>query len=174
MLFGEHRIWFAKSENGTDWIGDQVPFLEPRRGDYFDNTFVEMGPPPIKTERGWLVLYHGINNKHCYKIGFLLLDLKNPRKILYRSKNPIFEPTEDYEVSGMVDVLPGGLATMQKMSDKKLKMFLAKNEAKGTMPKVTFCCGAVLIKDTLRIYYGASDTFICTATAKLSDILKTS
>ena len=133
-----------------------------------------MGPPPIKTKKGWLVLYHGINDSHWYKIGFLLLDLKNPRKIIYRSEKPIFGPEKDYEMSGIVDVLPGGLETMQKMSKKELKNFLAKNDTKGTMPKVTFCCGAIVVNDILRIYYGASDSVICTAIANINDLLKTS
>ena len=171
MLFGEHRIWFANSNDGIKWSGDQIPFLGPRGENYFDNTFVEMGPPPIKTEKGWFILYHGINNNHWYKIGFLLLDLKNPRKIIYRSEEPIFGSKKDYEMSGIVDVLPGGLTTMQKMSEEELTNFLAENDTKGTMPKVTFCCGAVVIDGLLRIYYGASDSVICTATANVNDIL---
>jgi predicted GH43/DUF377 family glycosyl hydrolase len=58
------------------------------------------------------------------------------------------------------------------MSEEDLKKFITKNKAKGTMPKVTFCCGAVLIGNKLRIYYGAGDTYICTATASLDDIFK--
>lgn len=173
MLFGEYRIWFAESDDGIHWTGDQAPFLEPREGEYFDNAFVEMGPSPIRTEKGWLVLYHGINTRHCYKIGFLLLDLVNPKKILYRSDKPIFEPEMEYEMSGIVDVLPGGLSALQKMSDKELKNFLVEAEIKGIIPHVTFCCGAVVVGDTLRIYYGAGDSVICTATASLSKLLKT-
>jgi len=172
MIFGEYRMWFATSDDGIRWTGDQAPFLAPREGDFFDNIFVEMGPSPIKTEKGWLVLYHGIDDKHCYKIGSLLLDLKDPRKIIFRSDSPIFEPTKDYEMSGIVDVLPGGLAAMQKMSEEELKKFLEKNIDKGTMPKVTFCCGATVVNEELRIFYGASDSVICTATASLNDILR--
>lgn len=171
MIFGEYRMWFATSEDGIKWTGDQAPFLAPREGDFFDNIFVEMGPSPIKTRKGWLVLYHGIDDKHCYKIGFLILDLENPREIIFRSDLPIFEPTKDYEMSGIVDVLSGGLDTMQRMSNEELKKFLAKNIDKGTMPKVTFCCGTTIINDELRIFYGASDSVICTATANLNDIL---
>ncbi|MEN8247830.1 MAG: hypothetical protein ABFS32_02775 [Bacteroidota bacterium] len=171
IMFGEYRIWFATSTDGISWTGDQTPFLGPRKGDYFDNTFVEMGPPPIKTEKGWLVLYHGINNKQWYQVGFLLLDLKNPGKVLFRSEEPIFKPEMDYEMSGMVDVLPGGLATMQKMSKEELNSFLAEHDAKGTMPRVTFCCGATVVNDTLRIFYGAGDSVICTATADMSEVL---
>lgn len=164
-------MWFATSADGVKWTGDQIPFLGPRDGDFFDNTFVEMGPSPIKTEKGWLVLYHGIDNKHCYKIGFLLLDLADPRKIIFRSDSPIFEPAKDYEMSGIVDVLPGGLEAMQKMTEEELKNFLVENNDKGTMPKVTFCCGATVVNEKLRIFYGASDSVICTATADLKDIL---
>jgi predicted GH43/DUF377 family glycosyl hydrolase len=172
MLFGEHRIWFADSEDGLKWEGEKKPFLEPRSGDYFDNTFVEMGPPPILTVPGWLVLYHGINDRHVYQIGVLILDKSNPKKILYRSNEPIFKPEKDYEMSGIVDVLPGGLKAMQKMSEEELKNFLIQAESHNLMPHVTFCCGATVVDGILRIYYGASDTYICTATAHLEDILK--
>jgi len=171
MLFGEHRIWFAESDDGLHWTGDEKIFLEPRVGDYFDNAFVEMGPPPIKTEKGWLVLYHGIDNAHCYRIGVLLLDLENPRKILYRSTEPIFEPQEEYELAGLVDVLPGGLDNLQKMTESEREIYVNEAQRSGTMPKVTFCCGAVLDDDKIRIYYGASDSVICTAVAKMNNIL---
>lgn len=171
MLFGEHRIWFAESDDGLHWVGDQSPFLAPRAGDYFDNTFVEMGPPPIKTEKGWLVLYHGVDNTHCYRIGILLLDLNDPRKILYRSTEPIFEPLELYELAGLVDVLPGGLDALQKMSESEREVYVADALKTGVMPKVVFCCGTTVVGDELRIYYGASDSVICTANAKMTDVL---
>ena len=88
MIFGEYRMWFATSDDGIKWTGDQTPFLAPREGDFFDTIFVEMGPSPIKTEKGWLVLYHGVDDKHCYKIGFLIQDLENPREIIFRSDLP--------------------------------------------------------------------------------------
>lgn len=55
------------------------------------------GTPPIKTEKGWLVIHHGIDGNNCYRVGAFLLDLKNPRKVLARSKEPILEPIKDYE-----------------------------------------------------------------------------
>jgi len=171
LLFGEHRIWFAESVDGVHWVGDSEPFLNPRGGEYFDNCFVEMGPPPIKTEKGWLVLYHGIDNTNCYRIGALLLDLSDPRKILYHSTEPIFEPQESYELAGLVDVLPGGLDALQKLSESEQKKYITEAQKKGTMPKIVFCCGAVVVNDKLRIYYGASDSVICTAVAKMSNVL---
>lgn len=60
------------------------------------------GPPPIKTKEGWLLLYHAIARREPgkYKLGAMLLDLKDPTKVLYRSKEPILEPTEPYENEG--------------------------------------------------------------------------
>lgn len=171
MMFGEYRIWFASSDDGIHWNGDQQPFLEPRTGDFFDNAFVEMGPPPIKTEMGWLVLYHGIDMKQCYRIGFLILDLEDPRKIIFRSQKPIFEPEEDYEMNSIIDVLPGGMGAVSKMSKKEFGELVKEYDRAESAPHVTFCCGAVLLDKQLRIFYGAADAVICTATADIDDIL---
>jgi len=60
------------------------------------------GPPPVKTKAGWLLFYHALNKKDFgkYKVGAMLLDLKDPGKILYRSKKPVLEPEEHYENGG--------------------------------------------------------------------------
>jgi len=171
MLFGDYDIRFATSSDASKWIVDKKPFLKSHKGDFFDNMFVEMGPPPIKTKKGWLVLYHGINKKYCYQIGFLLLDLNNPRKILFRSTKSIFKPEKDYELSGIVDILPGGFDAIQKKSKKELKIFLEKHDKKGTMPKVIFCCGSTVKDGILRIFYGAGDSVICTATTDIGKLL---
>ncbi len=172
MLFNEHRVWMAESKDGITWEADGDPILNPRRDDYFDNFFVEAGPPPIKTEKGWLVIYHGIDKRMVYRLGYLLLDLENPRKVLYRSQNPIFGPREKYELSGIVDVLPAGLKEIQLMTRDKWNNYLDRARKEGFMPQVTFCPAALLIDGEVRIFYGASDSVICTATAPLSKILE--
>jgi len=149
MLFGDSNIWFAEAKDLKNWQTDKKPFIKGRTG-RFDCVHVEMGPPPIKTKRGWLVLYHGVDNSIVYRLGYLLLDLKNPRKIIKRSDEPIFEPQAPYELAGLIDI------------------------AKGRKPKVIFCNGAILIGEVLKIYYGAADSVICTASAKLKDILRMS
>ncbi|MEK7175245.1 MAG: hypothetical protein AAB693_00345, partial [Patescibacteria group bacterium] len=59
------------------------------------------GSPPIKTKYGWLLFYHGIDDEGGkYKVGAMLLDLKNPTKILHRAKKPVFEPETHYELNG--------------------------------------------------------------------------
>lgn len=170
MLFGDSKIWLAHSDDGVRWTPRQEPMIFPRSG-HFDNRAVEMRPPPIKTEKGWLVFYHGVDEKLVYRIGFLILALHDPSRILYRSEKPIFEPSGPHELRGIVDILPGGYRAMEKMNEKELGAFVEKWEKKGKMPHVAFCCGAVAVNGMLRIYYGASDSVICTATARLNDIL---
>ncbi|MFA6274335.1 MAG: hypothetical protein WC662_04190 [Candidatus Paceibacterota bacterium] len=55
--------------------------------------------PPIKTKDGWLLFYHAMDKDDGdrYKLGAMLLDLKDPRKVLFRAQNPILEPDEWYE-----------------------------------------------------------------------------
>lgn len=68
----------------------------------WDSLIKGAGAPPIKTESGWLLFYHAIdkNDSNKYKVGAMLLDLKDPSKVLLRSKTPILEPTEVYENNG--------------------------------------------------------------------------
>ncbi|MDI6734428.1 MAG: glycosidase [Patescibacteria group bacterium] len=59
------------------------------------------GAPPLKTKEGWLLFYHAMDNDWSkYKVGAMLLDLNDPTKILYRSKNPVLVPEEPYENNG--------------------------------------------------------------------------
>jgi predicted GH43/DUF377 family glycosyl hydrolase len=71
---------------------------------------VGIGPPPIKTERGWLVIYHGVSADRVYRAGALLLDLNDPKKVVARTKNPILEPEHEFEKKGVVPnvVFPDG------------------------------------------------------------------
>lgn len=170
MLFNEYIIWIATSDDAIHWKYESKPFLSPRNGNYFDNTFVEMGPPPIKTQKGWLILYHGVDKTFTYSIGILILDIYNPSHILYRSNTPIFWPETDYEISGLVDKL-SDREKHTSMNDAERQDYLKSVKEKEIMPKVTFCCGAMIENDILRIYYGAGDTYVCTATVPLNKLL---
>ena len=57
--------------------------------------------PPIKTEKGWLMFYHGVDKNGVYRVGIVLLDLNNPEKILKRTKDFIMEPDQEYEKCGI-------------------------------------------------------------------------
>jgi len=58
---------------------------------------------PIKTKKGWLIIYHGVDRKKVYRLGFAFLDLNDPTKVIYRHPDPILGPEEDYEKKGRVD-----------------------------------------------------------------------
>jgi predicted GH43/DUF377 family glycosyl hydrolase len=75
---------------------------------------VGVGPPPIKTDHGWLVIYHGVSLDKIYRVGAMLLDLENPAKVLARTKEPILEPQMQFEKQGAVPnvVFPDGLAVI--------------------------------------------------------------
>lgn len=75
------------------------PHLSPNRDLAWHNRTRSVGPPPIKTRYGWLLFYHAMDRSDSgrYKLGALILDLKDPRKVLYRSAYPILEPDEWYE-----------------------------------------------------------------------------
>ena len=68
----------------------------------WDNIMRGVGAPPIKTEYGWLIFYHAMDRRdpNRYKVGAMILDYKNPKKILYRSLQPVLEPDADYENNG--------------------------------------------------------------------------
>lgn len=139
-------IWISYSEDLVNWTDHKI-LAKPREG-LFDEAKVGAGGPPIKTDKGWLCIYHGVQWKDkenkkgfgIYSLGMMLLDLKNPEKILFRSDNTVLEPAEEYEEQGYV-------------------------------ADVVFTCGTVLIGDELFCYYGGADTVICLATAKLNDVL---
>ncbi|OGK21172.1 hypothetical protein A3C23_03420 [Candidatus Roizmanbacteria bacterium RIFCSPHIGHO2_02_FULL_37_13b] len=106
-------IWISFSDKLTHFSKGEI-LCKPRVGKW-DSERIGAGPPPIKTLSGWLLIYHGSetidDGRFIYRAGIMLLDLKDPRKILYRSEEPIFQPEEKYEREGYVNnvVFPTGL-----------------------------------------------------------------
>ncbi len=78
-----------------------ITIIKPRPG-MWDSIKVGISVPPIKTDKGWILLYHGVSARSRYRIGAVLLDLKDPTIVLARSTDPIFEPNESYEIEGQV------------------------------------------------------------------------
>jgi len=123
---------FIKSDNTRP--------VDPTRG--WDSWFRGVGPSPIRTDLGWLILYHAMDHRNPdrYRIGALILDLDEPTRVLYRTPEPILEPEEYYENNGY------------KWG-------------------VVYSCGAVVRDGTLFVYYGGADKVIGVATIKLEDLL---
>jgi predicted GH43/DUF377 family glycosyl hydrolase len=126
--WGCHRPLLTSEEAGAGWGG------------------VKIGPtPPIKTEAGWLMITHGVRQScsgHRYRLGAILMDLKDPTKIIGRTRSHILAPYEPYEQCGRV---PNTVFTC------------------GAIPDYD--------QDRIRVYYGAADTSVGLATGSLSELI---
>ena len=95
---GGNFIWVAESPDMLHWGGHWC--VATTRAGMWDSERIGAGAAPIKTERGWLSIYHGANNTGRYCLGALLLDLMDPRVVLARSVEPLMAPQESYERNG--------------------------------------------------------------------------
>lgn len=95
---GGNYIWLAESPDGVHW-GNHKCIAKTREGK-FDSKRLGAGAAPIKTEKGWLEIYHGATAEHKYCLGVLLLDLNDPSIVIARSQEPIMEPIAIYEKTG--------------------------------------------------------------------------
>ncbi len=95
--FGKASIWYAESPDLIHW-GKHKCLLRPRDNEW-ESVKIGGGAPPIKTSEGWLVIYHG-RSENSYSLFCLLLDLKDPSKIIKRAERPLLVPTEAFETNG--------------------------------------------------------------------------
>lgn len=94
---------------------DQQTVLRPSSD--WEMTKIGSGPPPVLTEAGWLLIYHGVDHESVYRVGAALLDKDDPYKVLARLPYPIMEPEEEYERVGDVPnvVFPQGVVAIDDM-----------------------------------------------------------
>ncbi|MBE0647159.1 MAG: pesticidal protein Cry7Aa [Bacteroidales bacterium] len=171
MLWDKNVIFFPRRINGKLVFlhrirpGIQIVSINSLKdltndfwGDYFNNleehivfdpvykhesSYIGGGCPPIETEHGWLLIYHGVEKTsrgNVYSACAALLDLDNPLKEITRLPFPLFSPEYEWELKGEVN-------------------------------NVVFPTGTALFGDTLFIYYGAADTHIACASVSLSALL---
>lgn len=95
---GGNYMWIAESPDRIHW-GRHKCVATTRKG-FFDSARLGAGASPIRTDEGWLVIYHGADSSNRYCLGAMLLDLKDPSKVLARSSEPIMEPVAPYEQTG--------------------------------------------------------------------------
>jgi len=104
-LVNSQQFWNAYVQHVDDYeiIRPKFPWEERKVG---------VGPPPIRTDKGWLVIYHGVSINNTYRTGAVLLDLENPTNVIGRTSEPFLEPTEEFEKHGVVPnvVFPDGAA----------------------------------------------------------------
>ena len=96
--FGSPGIWVAKSPDLIHW-GDHKSLLDTSGGGW-DQRKVGGGAPMLKTAKGWLQIYHGVDQAQRYCLGALLLDLEDPTRIIARMSDPLMEPVAKYEREG--------------------------------------------------------------------------
>tara|TARA_R110002049_G_scaffold218422_4_gene390071 strand:- start:6387 stop:7424 length:1038 start_codon:yes stop_codon:yes gene_type:complete len=150
-----HRIWpgiqivfFENWEDLTepfwqDYIRDLTShiILDPKYA--FEVNYIGGGCPPIETEDGWLLIYHGVCETaigKTYHAAAALLDINNPRKVIARLEQPLFSPSQEWEKEGVVN-------------------------------HVVFPTGTALFGDDLYIYYGAADKHTAVAKVSLQELL---
>lgn len=140
---GKGSIWLSHSPDLIHW-GDSYEVLKTT--ELWNYAYSGLGPStvPLRTSEGWLILFHAIMN-NCttreYSVGAALLDLEKPWQVRHVTRHPILAPEADYELRGLVE-------------------------------HVCFPCSKIIEPDgTVKVYYGAADTFQCLATGRLEDIL---
>jgi len=94
------EIHIAYSDDLRNWDNSKT-VMRPRQG-FWDSVKIGAAGPPIELDDGWLLIYHGVDYKKTYRLGAAIFDREDPEKVIYRSKAPILEPTEEYECSGLV------------------------------------------------------------------------
>ena len=140
---GAH-MWMSYSSDLRHW-GSHKVMLEARSGGWWDANKIGLSPPPIETDQGWLVIYHGVRmtGAGClYRLGLALFDKQTPEHCIKRADEWFFGPEESYETFGDVGY-------------------------------VVFPCGTTTAPDgdTLRIYYGGADSCVALATASIRGLL---
>jgi len=135
-------LWISYSPDLRYW-GDAELIMRPVQY-HWDQMKIGPGAPPIKTDKGWLNIYHGVYptmDGSVYRLGVALHDLKNPAKIIGVGDDWILQPEESYELIGYVH-------------------------------NVVFTCGAVAENDgTVKIYWGAADNVMCGGTANIYELV---
>lgn len=101
--------YFTDITPGHEKITKCIDIAGPRPG-MWDHIKIGLSVPPIKTKKGWVLIYHGISEHKVYRVGALLLDLKDPTHVKARTALPFFEPEMSYEKNGVVSnvVFPCG------------------------------------------------------------------
>jgi predicted GH43/DUF377 family glycosyl hydrolase len=137
-------IWICFSEDLHKWSEPKL-LIKPEFG--WEDNRIGGSTPPIKTDKGWLVLYHGVENQDprlrrvCYRLGAMMLGLNDPTRVIARTRDFIMEPETYYEKFGLY------------------------------IPNVIFPTANVVKDGLLFLYYGVCDTAIALATVPIDELV---
>jgi predicted GH43/DUF377 family glycosyl hydrolase len=137
-------IWISYSDDLVYW-GDSRLLVSPRGG-FWDWSRVGAGPPPVRIEEGWLLIYYGVKKTSAgdlFRLGAAILDGDDPAKVVGRSNIPVLSPREDYERI-------------------------------GDLMNIIFSTGAIVGSDgNVQIFYGGADSCVCLGTTTVAEIVET-
>jgi beta-1,2-mannobiose phosphorylase / 1,2-beta-oligomannan phosphorylase len=131
-------IWLSYSKDLITWTD---PKLLAIANEEWEGAKIGAAANPLKTDSGWLLLYHGVDKNSVYRVGAMLLDIENPLKVIARTSKFIMEPTEYYEKFGLI------------------------------IPNVIFPTSIINRDGTVYIYYGCCDSNIALATVPIKDLI---
>ena len=135
----EYSMKIAFSDDLLEWGAAETLY---KGEEDWESYKVGASCPPIETDEGWLFIYHGVSKEDKkYRVGVLLLDKDDPKKIIARTKNFVMEPDQPYECDG------------------------------GLYNGCVFPTGAVLKDGVLYVYYGCADKYVSVATVSLEELL---
>jgi beta-1,2-mannobiose phosphorylase / 1,2-beta-oligomannan phosphorylase len=93
-------IFVSVSTNLKRWSGGYELL---RSQESWEEVKIGAGAPPLETDRGWLLFYHGVDRHLTYRVGAALLDRENPAFVLKRTKQPLLSPIEPWEKHGHIN-----------------------------------------------------------------------
>ena len=133
-------IWLKYSDDLLNWDVPSKLLIEGRPGGWEEK--IGGNTPPLMTEKGWLMLYHGVEDGGTgyYRVGAMVLDLNDPSIILGRTRDFILEPEYTYEKEGFYN-------------------------------GCVFPTGNVIVGNTLYVYYGCADKYVGVATADVNELV---
>ncbi|MFS0725708.1 glycoside hydrolase family 130 protein [Paenibacillus sp. 1P07SE] len=129
---GSPEMWVASSPDLIHW-GDHRFQMGLRPG-LWDSARIGAGCVPIKTDEGWLILYHGADDQHNYAMGAALVDLERPDRVLARMEQPLMVPEAEYETSGFFANVVFACGAV--VDDDKIMMYYGASD--DTMAAVQF------------------------------------
>lgn len=157
--FSPPKIWISFSEDLKLW-GNSRPVVLSAKG-HWDYARVGAGAPPLRTEKGWLLIYHGVTEHHkkpkgleefmkkiigksgeiyhtTYSIGAALFDLKDPGKLIAKTPHPIIFPMKKYEKEGFVNNVIFTTGLVKDENGKDLLLFSGGADTVVTVKKISF------------------------------------
>ena len=132
-------IWLSFSDDLRTW--DRPVLVAAAEHPDWEAVKIGAAAQPLKTDAGWLVLYHGVDRRCVYRVGAMLLDLEDPATVVARCPDWLMEPELPYEKVGLI------------------------------IPRVIFPSANVIHDGLVYVYYGCCDTTISLATVPLDDLL---